>query len=629
MSNSLKVDAGPTLAEYPAEHWQLRGARIEDSSPTLANVDADPELEILIGGLDGTCGGRLYAYNSNGSELWSVQTSGPINSTPAVADIDGDNQVEVVVGVGGWSGSEGCADGGVLAVNGASGAQEWFFTTADWLNHSPDGHPDGVFSSPTIGDVDGDGDLEIAFGAWDQCIYLLDGSGNAVWGTLPGVPAGSFCNDRGFYNEDTIWSSPVFFDLTGDGKREIIIGADITAGNRSGDPSGGYLYVLDKDGNQLAREWVDQAIYSSPAVADLDNDNNPEIVVGSGLFLDGQGYYVTAYNYNGSASTVTDRLVQKWKATTAGRVFSSPALGDLNEDGVLDVAITAFNGDWGNDGSWVYALNGANGSTLWVLPQCDRLNNSFPGRSSPTLADIDGDDHLEVLFSHAWEVTIINHNGVYYTDHGVFGSGNAACNAATAGTSGVYYLANYSIFGAPAVGDIDLDNDLEIVVGGAFAFNDNSSGGLHVWRNHPMAGDDKMPWPMFHHDAQNTGHFPRPPALSVSPTSLLVMHQFGDTGDARGTLQIQNTGDGSFDWSASASQPVTVTLSSGAGTVVTGMQVSVTVETSGYVTGTYSLGSISVNGTSGGNPVTSSPASIPVTLFVGQVYDVYLPLTLK
>ncbi len=617
----------PKQSGFPAN---LSGGRIEDSSPTLANIDSDDELEILVGGIDGSCQGKLYAYNHDGSLLWERQTSGPISSTPAAADIDGDGQVEVVVGVGGWPGYESCADGGLVAVNGANGTQEWFFETADWLYHSPDGHSDGVFSSPTIGDVDRDGDLEIAFGGWDQCLYLLDGAtGTSLWGALPGFPLGTYCNDRGFYNEDTIWSSPVLYDVTQDGNLEIIVGTDITAGNRNGDPSGGYVYVLAKDGTQLARQWVEQVVYSSPAMADLDNDGMVEIVVGTGLWLEGEGYYVTAYNYDGGPSDARDRLQQKWRTSVAGRVFSSPAIGDLDEDDVLDVVFTSFEGDWGATGGWVYALNGANGTILWKLPQCDRIDNSFGGRSSPTLADIDGDNHLEVLFTHAWEVSIINHDGVYYTDHGVFGSNNATCSATADGTSNDYYVANYSVFASPAVGDIDLDGDLEIVIGGVYAHNDpGSGGGLHVWTDHPMPGSDKIPWPMFHRDAQNTGHYPMPPHLAVMPSALHMMHQYGSGGTEQAYLKIRNLGDGSFSWTVS-SKPSDVTLDPSGGTVSYAVEATVTVATTGYVTGTYSLGNIEITGTKSGNPVLKSPAKIPVTLYVGNIHRLYLPLVLR
>ena len=50
--------------------------------------------------------------------------------------------------------------------------------------------------------------------------------------------------------------------------------ADITGGGRLPDgtrtQNGGFIYVFDKDGNVLVRRFVDEAVFSSPAVADLD-----------------------------------------------------------------------------------------------------------------------------------------------------------------------------------------------------------------------------------------------------------------------------------------------------------------------------------------------------------------------
>ena len=60
----------------------------------------------------------------------------------------------------------------------------------------------------------------MAFGAWDQRIYLLDHNGNSLWNQL-NWPT------EGYYNADSIWSSAACADLNEDGHQEIIIGAII------------------------------------------------------------------------------------------------------------------------------------------------------------------------------------------------------------------------------------------------------------------------------------------------------------------------------------------------------------------------------------------------------------------
>ena len=49
----------------------------------------------------------------------------------------------------------------------------------------------------------------------------------------------------------------------------------------------------------------------------------------------------------------------EWTYTTEGEIWSSPALGDVDEDGKLEIII-------GNDANKVYCLNGENGSVLWT-----------------------------------------------------------------------------------------------------------------------------------------------------------------------------------------------------------------------------------------------------------------------
>ena len=92
-------------------------------------------------------------------------------------------------------------------------------------------------------------------------------------------------------------------------------------------------------------------------MADIDNDGRPEIVVGSGFPIANKGYWVKAWDYTPN-SDPTKALTLKWTGATSGQVFTSPAIGDLNKDGTLDVvAISSFGGPCG--GQRVYAWKGA------------------------------------------------------------------------------------------------------------------------------------------------------------------------------------------------------------------------------------------------------------------------------
>jgi len=497
----------------PGFPQKLSGDRIHESGVTLFDLDGDPSTqEILIAGYDrsGTRG-VLYAYRPNGSLYWEAPLRAPINSTPAVADIDGDGVPEVMVGLGGVIGAQSW-HGGLVAVNGRTGAVKWIFDTQDWIFHRQDGWLDGVYSSPAVGDVDADGEMEIVFGAWDQCIYLLNKNGQPEWGELNKLGDQSHCGGHGFYNEDTIWSSAALADLTGNGKLEIIIGADITSGNRYGDPSGGYVYVLDHEGAQLARRWINQRVYSSPAIGDLDRDGKLDIVVGTGTHIEDRGFYVKVYNYDAGRSSVTERLVQKWHLTTSGRVFTSPALADLNQDGYLDIVAIANVGNGSerggaNNGSKVFAWSGRNGSEMFQTFICDSFGNQYVTHASPVIGEMGraGESGLKILFSHSWEVGVLNANGSYFSDPGnCYGYGNG---------TGLTFWTGYTTSGTPAIGDIDGDGKVEVVTGGAWDIHSSDVGTLYVWEPGSAAG--AVPWGMFRQNAYHTGNV-SDPALDVS-----------------------------------------------------------------------------------------------------------------
>jgi hypothetical protein len=378
-------------ASAPAKVWShTYGGWNRSSSPTIADVNGDGRNDIVNGHQDGwvrvldaATGHNLPGWPQPAAVRPGVATA--IDGSPAVADLDRDGAMEIVVPAAStWRANQ---PGGVVVFR-RNGAVKCRFETRDygnvWTNQpGPDGYGDGVFSSPAIGDVDGDTYPDIVFGGWDLHVHALDRNCNE----LPGFP----------YNvEDSTWGSPALYDVDDDGRLEIFIGSDQTAGGAI-DWSGGEFRAIDYAGGprELWKRRTDDVLHSSAAIGDVNGDGRLEVVVGGGnVYNRGDGRKVHAWHLDDGST------VPGWPVATAGVVHSSPALGDLDANGVTDVVVGSGDGI-------VRALRG-NGSVLWQRHL--RFNGSpgGPVTASPIVADMNGDGTLDVGVGNNWGFFVLD-----------------------------------------------------------------------------------------------------------------------------------------------------------------------------------------------------------------------------
>ncbi|MEO0146769.1 MAG: FG-GAP-like repeat-containing protein, partial [candidate division WOR-3 bacterium] len=102
----------------PTIKWRFAtGDAVEWQFSAIADVDADGQMEVVIGSLDN----KVYCLRgSDGTQKWVFTTGGDVYSSPALADVDGDGEMEVVIGS--W-------DRNVYCLRGSDGTQKWVFTT--------------------------------------------------------------------------------------------------------------------------------------------------------------------------------------------------------------------------------------------------------------------------------------------------------------------------------------------------------------------------------------------------------------------------------------------------------------------------------------------------------------------
>ncbi len=154
-----------------------------------------------------------------------------------------------------------------------------------------------------------------------------------------------------------MWSSPALYDVNGDGRLDILIGGDQSPGGAINWSGGEFRAIEWTPGDSVScshcheiwKHQVDDTIMSSGAVGDIDGDGRPEVIVGGGTFYGrAAGKSVFAWHVDDGSS------LRGWPALTSGTTLPSPALGDLNGNGVPEVVESSADG-------YVRAYNG-NGS---------------------------------------------------------------------------------------------------------------------------------------------------------------------------------------------------------------------------------------------------------------------------
>ncbi len=414
-----------------------------------------------------------------------------------------------------------------------------------YVGVNPNYRPSGV----NLADVNNDGYLEIIVGSTDNKVYIWDYQGNLLNGwpiTLPAmvqakVAVGDIDNNgdkeivisarNGYvyiYNHDGTpypnWPqnangvigfvAPVLFDLDRDGDLEILM-----AQMQSGQP--GHVYIWHHNG-QIYNGWpknTDYLAVASVAVADIDNDSLFEIVCLS-------YYSVYVWDQNGNPKPGWPKL-----NVAGGMSYAQPVIADLDNDGDFEILHSYYSNNQNYVG--IYHHNGINFPN-WPQP--------YPGPQTytmPVVGDIDGDDDLEIFGGgHVWgapSLSARHHTGsevngwpvicdllecspiVFDVDNdgvrevliadnlnpGHFyayeGNGTFVPDWPIATTAA-------AIVNSPAVGDVDLDGDIEI----ALLVSD---GTVNLWTlsSVPYRGY-YTDWGTFYHDQWNTGWFhPKPP----------------------------------------------------------------------------------------------------------------------
>lgn len=351
------------------------------ASPKLADINNDNKLEIFVGSLDknfygldangnmlpgfpivtnsfikstaaiykksngqfiiafGNDNGELYVVNQLGQPLpnYPKLLTRAIVSSPVITNLFGGNDIQVIAFT---------SDGKVNVFDENGNFMQGF---PKKIQNFQNLFGDLILmSTPALFDVNSDGKKEIVVGTIDSTLEIISYNGNVLTSTQL---------DGG------IVTSPHIIKINGEVK---IVAAT----------SSGTIYRLSNNGSIESYLTVASDFVSSPVVADINNDNIPEIICAG---MDGNVSVVSATNY----------MQLLWQTSVGQEIVATPLIADIDGGNDLDILITVKGGYMMGLSKDGYLLDSATNASLAPFDSWTT--------STPALGDVDNNGKLDVV----------------------------------------------------------------------------------------------------------------------------------------------------------------------------------------------------------------------------------------